>query len=80
VQWEAEELIPSHNNRFQMVLDDRRDSQHQRKSVILWWGEMGAGTPREGERALDKTVSLALSDNVNSSNEGRKYKYTQKLL
>lgn len=41
-----------------MVLDDRRDSQHQRKSVILWWGEMGAGTAREGERASENTISL----------------------
>lgn len=38
---ETEEHVPRHYNRFQMVLEDGADSKHQRKSVILWWGENG---------------------------------------
>lgn len=38
---QTEELVPRHYNRFQMVLEDGADSKHQRKSVIVWWGENG---------------------------------------
>lgn len=57
---EAEELIPSHYNRFQMVLDDRWDSKHQRKSVIVWWGE------RERDEGLHWPSSTGQTKELNT--------------
>lgn len=39
IERENEEIVPRHYNRFQMVLEERTDSKHQKKPVILWWGE-----------------------------------------
>lgn len=54
-----------------MVLDDRRDSKHQRKSVILWWGDMGAERGRTGLR--DDSLLVARLDNVNSQIRMKSY-------